>query len=286
MPQKDSKKTSASPGKRKKRRLILPLILIIGGLLMLASPWIGRLYNQWQERALLASFADEDEADAAYDAAQFLLDFDTLEKDDIDPSEAGLAVKEGPGGSAYKPTIIGSISIPKLKLLRPIANDVSRGDLRVAVGKIPGSSQIGQAGNISLAGHRNYAYKVFFDNLDRLEAGDLVILESNKGKFTYEIFERQIVEADNTSVLTINKQEHLVTLITCHPKWKNDKRLIYKGRLIDPLPKEEEAEAPAEGENPENPEDVEAAPSPEEREDTENQPLPQNPGEIQGEGLV
>lgn len=136
---------------------------------------------------------------------------------------------------SYKPTIIGSIKIPKLKLLRPIANDVSRGDLRVAVGKMPGSSNIGQEGNITLVGHRNYAYKVFFNDLDKL-VEDLIILESNTGTFTYEIFQSKIIEPDDNSVLAIKKNQYLITLITCHPKFKNDKRLVYIGQLIDPLP--------------------------------------------------
>ena len=207
------------------------LVIIIAGLLMVCSPWIGQGYNYFYEKWLISNIQDEPEQEEA-DNTGLMVDLSLLENEELLDSESGLEARP----SSYRPTIIGTITIPKLNLTRPISNDVSRSDLRVAIGKVPGSTGIGQPGNISLAGHRNYAYKVFFNNLDRLEIGDKVILESNKGKFTYEVYERLIVEPDEGWVMAIDKSQYIATLITCHPKYVNDKRLIYKAKLIDPAP--------------------------------------------------
>lgn len=74
----------------KKQRIIL-IILIIFGLILAASPFIGRLYNYWQEKQLLASFADEDNETEIKDPGQTLIDLSLLEEDEVLPEEEGCA---------------------------------------------------------------------------------------------------------------------------------------------------------------------------------------------------
>lgn len=223
-----------SPAKKSgsgKLRKSLSWLLIIGGLILLVSPWIGRAYNAYLDKQLLNSFEDEIVLEVEAPQEEVLVELADLEADE-----------EKPSGPAYQATIIGSINIPKLNLVRPIANGITRNDLKVAIGKIPGSANIGEAGNLNLAGHRNYAYKVFFDKLDQLEIGDDVILTSNKGTFTYRVYERMVVETTDVWVLSGDKTKYTCTLITCHPRITNEKRLIYKAELIDPLPETKEPE--------------------------------------------
>jgi sortase A len=243
---REEEKTSPSPlteekaGKNKKNAWwrFLSAIIIVIGILFLLSPFIGRLYNAWQEKQLLSSFADEEESvyadDGEYDKVLEELEVTEEEESAVAEEEKGVFVP------AYKPNIIGSINIPRLDLIRPIADNVSKKDLRKAIGKVPGSANIGDVGNVCLAGHRNYAYKVFFDDLDKLQTGDEIILESNKGVFVYRVYEKLVVMPTDSWVMAGDGSRRILTLITCDPPIINNKRLIYKAELSDPPPPAEE----------------------------------------------
>ncbi len=120
---------------------------------------------------------------------------------------------------------------------KPILEGVSLDDLARGLGHYPDSAMPGKVGNFAVAGHRA-THGEPFRNLDRLEAGDVVIVETENSWYRYVIDRHQIVDPTNVGVVLpvpnepeAEPTEKLITLTTCHPRWASTYRLIYWGHL-------------------------------------------------------
>lgn len=89
--------------------------------------------------------------------------------------------------------------------------------------------------NVYIAGHRlgyprTGSFLLFYD-LDKLRAGDKVFLEdANGGKYVYKVFERLIVDPDQTSVTKPLDGKNIVSLQACTlPDYS--KRLVVRAEL-------------------------------------------------------
>ena len=89
--------------------------------------------------------------------------------------------------------------------------------------------------NVYIAGHRlgfrhTDSWLAFYD-LEKLKKGDKVYLTDAKGKkYTYEVFQKKIVEPTDLSVLEPIKGKRIVSLQTCTlPDYT--KRVIYRAEL-------------------------------------------------------
>ena len=91
------------------------------------------------------------------------------------------------------------------------------------------SNNIGEKGNICIAGH-NYNNNSFFSRLDELEVADEILLEDLKGnKYVYKIFSIYEIDESDMSIL-LNTSEYELTLLTCNNS--NKKRIIVKASLF------------------------------------------------------
>ncbi|MGN1411967.1 MAG: class D sortase [Oscillospiraceae bacterium] len=72
------------------------------------------------------------------------------------------------------------------------------------------SAVIGTDGNTVIDAHVN----TFFANLDNLQVGDIVTLNTNYGEFTYQVREKIEFNKDNNSYVN-PKDENILTLYTC-----------------------------------------------------------------------
>jgi sortase A len=111
-----------------------------------------------------------------------------------------------------KGDIFGKIIIPKLDKELPIIHGTSQAELAKGVGHYIGSVLPGKGDNSVLAGHRDTVFK----DLDKLELGDHVIVETSAGSFTYEVSDIFIVESDDRTVI-VPHDEAVLTLVTCYP---------------------------------------------------------------------
>ncbi len=127
---------------------------------------------------------------------------------------------------AISVSAIGIIKIPAISISENLVEG-GGDELFYGVGHIPGTSLPGQEGNCVLAGHRNYLIMHPFRHLDMMDIGDKVLVEYEETRYTYEVFDTFVVEADNLSVLNPQEQEkELLTLVTCTPVLSPTKRLI------------------------------------------------------------
>ncbi|SDZ08393.1 class E sortase [Tindallia californiensis] len=99
---------------------------------------------------------------------------------------------------------------------------------------LPGTEK----GNTAFAAHRRGSY-AFFRDLDELNPGDQIILETETHRFVYEMAWLKIVDPYDWSVIDSTEKPAL-TLQTCEPKnHPGTHRLIARAYLEVAMPKEE-----------------------------------------------
>lgn len=135
-----------------------------------------------------------------------------------------------PGGS------LGRLYIPKLDKYWVVVEGVTDKDIAYAPGHYPDTAQPGEIGNFSVAGHRSPA--IFWD-LDRMRAGDAVVVETRNTFFVYRVSSTEIVAPTAVQVVApvpdqpgVTPTEAMLTLTTCNPKWDNYQRLIVHAKLV------------------------------------------------------
>lgn len=104
------------------------------------------------------------------------------------------------------------IFISKINLNAPILEGTSKEVLRRGVGHFTTTSK--WDGNVVLAAHnRGYKYN-FFQEIKRLEIGDLIEYQTEQGLRTYEVIEKKQIKETDLSCLE-NTKENQLTLLTC-----------------------------------------------------------------------
>jgi sortase A len=102
--------------------------------------------------------------------------------------------------------------IPKIGLVVPVYEGTSDLVLNRGLGHIVGTPQVGQSGNVGIAGHRDG----FFRKLKDIGPGDEIELQMIGGDETYVVENITIVNPENVDVLR-QDEEDVITLVTCYP---------------------------------------------------------------------
>ena len=120
---------------------------------------------------------------------------------------------------------IGLLSIPKIGLLDAIVEGVGEAQLEQGPGHYQGTPLPGQAGNVSIAGHRTtYAHP--FYNLNELAPGDGIYILTKQGFFRYKVTQSQVVAPTDVAVLDSKANQSTLTLTTCNPRYSAATRLV------------------------------------------------------------
>ncbi|MEK3808498.1 class D sortase [Bacillus sp. FSL H8-0547] len=107
---------------------------------------------------------------------------------------------------------IGNLSIPKLEANLPIYHGTAEEELEQGVGHYAGSVLPGEKDNSVLSGHRDTVFR----NLGEFGKGDLLIVTTSAGEFTYKVRQVRIVDKDDRTVI-VPKPKAVLTLSTCYP---------------------------------------------------------------------
>jgi sortase A len=105
-----------------------------------------------------------------------------------------------------------------------IVQGVGTDQLREGPGHYPGTPLPGQMGNVAIAGHRT-TYASPFYNLNELQSGDLITIQTVQGTFRYVVTENMVVSPSDSAVLDDTPDAEL-TLTTCNPRYSATERLI------------------------------------------------------------
>jgi sortase A len=125
--------------------------------------------------------------------------------------------------------------IPRLGSHWVVVEGVGPADIAYAPGHYPETAMPGQIGNFSVAGHRSPA--IFWD-LDRLQVGDAIVVETRDTWYVYRVTQSRIVLPTAVEVVApvpgqpaATPTDAYLTLTTCNPKWDNYERLIVHAKL-------------------------------------------------------
>lgn len=114
--------------------------------------------------------------------------------------------KSSPGAPA------AVLRIPRIDLAVPVYDELNERNLNRGAAHIAGTAPISATGNVGIAAHRDS----FFRGLQHVAVGDVIEVESLRGKLEYRITELSVVEPDDVSVLSPTDGP-VVTLVTCYP---------------------------------------------------------------------
>jgi sortase A len=152
----------------------------------------------------------------------------------VDPSASASPTQAAPPpippGSS-----LGRLYLPRLSKYWVVVEGIEPKDIAYAPGHYPDTARPGEIGNFSVAGHRSPA--IFWD-LDKMRAGDPVVVETQSTFFIYRVTELTIVAPTAIEVVApvpgqpgVTPTEAMLTLTTCNPKWDNYQRLIMHAQL-------------------------------------------------------
>ncbi|HEY5024536.1 MAG TPA: class E sortase [Acidimicrobiales bacterium] len=141
------------------------------------------------------------------------------------------ALSVAPTTPAPKPgTPIGLLTIPRMGMSgTAIVEGTDENQLQQGPGHYQGTPLPGQGGNAAIAGHRT-TYGAPFYNLNELQAGDPIMIQTSQGTFTYQVVMSHVVDPSNTAVLDASTGPEL-TLTTCNPRYSAATRLVVLARL-------------------------------------------------------
>lgn len=244
----------------------ISIILVVIGALIALSPLVGQWITKYQENKMMDEWLNSVDAEPLEETAEldpenalaqlreaFLAEnaeqgAAAAETADVEEAASGTAnaavvtQEDGAGDGSVagisKQTVLGIIQIKKIKVKAPVVEGVRPSNLKSAVGHIPGTAALGQPGNSALAGHRSYTFGKFFNRLNELVEGDEILITTKKEDLTYKVFKIHVVTPDDVSVLKGNKDDSIITLITCTPIYVASHRLIVVARLESRVLKE------------------------------------------------
>ena len=154
---------------------------------------------------------------------------------------------------AVDPTITDNVSpdprliIPKINVDAPVAFGIPNSEVSAAMSRgvahfsIPGANALpGQIGNLAISGHsagdvyNSNPYKFIFSGLERLEVGDLIYVNYESTRYTYQMVRREVVSPNNVAALVYETDKPMLTLITCTPLGSTRYRLLITAEQISP----------------------------------------------------
>lgn len=123
------------------------------------------------------------------------------------------------------------LQIPKINQDVPIVEGDGFEQLKKGVGHHINSANPGESGNVVLSAH-NDIHGEIFRHLDQLEAGDLIIIFSERQSYTYVVEDVLFVEPTQVEFLA-STGGPTATLISCYPYMIDNKRIVVTANLID-----------------------------------------------------
>jgi sortase A len=204
-------------------------VLITSGILMLVD---AGLTVVWQEpvSAFIAAReqgALEDELDDAGDVLAPVRAA-TVDEKDVRKRMRRLAaawrrhVDEGDA--------VGRIELPSLDRDYAVVQGTKLTTLRKGPGHYPKTPMPGEGGTIGVAGHRT-TYGAPFRTIDKLDAGDEIVMDMPYGKLTYRVEKTQIVPPDALWIIDRVPGKERIVLSACHPLYSASQRIVAFARL-------------------------------------------------------
>ena len=242
---------------KKKLNIIVVAVLFLAGLSVLLYPFVANQWNTYRQSRLMSSYeegvaekeaAGEIDYEAEWAAAKAYNDnlMPMILPDSFAVAEASSR------DEAYMmclnindDEVMGIVEIPKIDVELPIYHTTDEDVLQIGAGHLEGSSLPvgGESTHAVISAHRGLPSATLFTDLDKLEEGDHFLLHILDDTLAYEVDRIDVVEPDETELLSVVEGEDLVTLLTCTPYGVNTQRLLVRGHRVPYVPEEVAEEA-------------------------------------------
>ena len=225
-------------------RWLLAAACGVAALGLLFYPLVGELLNEKYhsdvETTYTAVIADTDDAEltAQREAAE-----------QYNAMLSGAAITEG--GASAPPLVYAQqltvggvmcyIDIPKINVYLPVQHGTDADTLERAVGHVVGTSLPvgGGSTHAVLSAHSGMASSKLFSDIDQLAEGDMFYIHVLGEVLAYQVDAVNTVLPTDTSLLQIEGEKDLVTLVTCTPFGVNTHRLLVRGHRVPYTPEQE-----------------------------------------------
>lgn len=242
---------------KKKLNIIVVAVLFLAGLSVLLYPFVANQWNTYRQSRLMSSY----EEGVAEKEAAGQIDYEAewaaakAYNDNLMPMilPDSFAVAEASSrDEAYMmclnindDEVMGIVEIPKIDVELPIYHTTDEDVLQIGAGHLEGSSLPvgGESTHAVISAHRGLPSATLFTDLDKLEEGDHFLLHILDDTLAYEVDQIDVVEPDETELLSVVEGEDLVTLLTCTPYGVNTHRLLVRGHRVPYVPEEVAGEA-------------------------------------------
>ena len=228
---------------RHKWILISFVLFAVAGVLLaypLVSTIINSKYHSDIETAYTAAIEDSnaDELEQQRQAAQ-----------QYNAMLSGAAIAEG--GADVPPLVYAEqltvggvmcyVDIPKINVYLPVQHGTDADTLEKSVGHVVGTSLPvgGSSTHAVLSAHSGLASSKLFSDIDQIEKGDVFYIHVLGDTLAYEVDSIHTVLPTDTSLLQIEDNKDLVTLVTCTPFGVNTHRLLVRGHRVPYTPEQE-----------------------------------------------
>lgn len=212
------KKGKRKTGFQKKTKTRMGIVLVIVGIILLASPWLTDLYTNWQQGILLRE----------YEGA-----FDKLPGIDFLPAEGAPTGFENvilkvPKNELEVAVIAPPTTIEELDRLN------RKGPVFFRSSAMPGAKE-----TVAIIAHRN-VYGGHFKNIHLIGEGDKIYLDTPQRNYIYSFVESIIVDINDDEkmeeIFDVEPENHRLLLTTCehmgkNPHWDTPYRLIVVANL-------------------------------------------------------
>lgn len=227
---------------------VLPTILIVlvflAGIAVFLYPTLSNyLYEKNSSKAITehsenlaklspAAIAEEKEAIKRYNKS--LSENAVVLTDPFDPDAYPITDGEYTELLAFD-EVMASIEIPAIDVYLPIYHGTAEETLLIGVGHLENTSLPagGTSTHAVLSAHCGLPSARLFTDLHLLKQDSIFRIHVLDETLTYQVYEIETVDPDDSSSLFIQEGEDLVTLITCTPYGKNTHRLLVHGRRIE-----------------------------------------------------
>lgn len=221
--------------KKSFQQLIVIVIFTIGGLIF-TYPFYSNAINYVVDQYRLAHLENKVQENYEVQKANMEQANEKIRANGItidhDPFDAILVEKNKLDLNKH---LIGSITIPKINLTVPLFDTLTEEILENGAGVLQGTSMpTGGIGNYSvISAHRGLAERVLFRHLDKLENGDVFLIENSGELLAYKVIDSHTVKPEETEIIQQDPNKDLVSLLTCTPYMINSHRLIITGERAE-----------------------------------------------------
>ena len=131
--------------------------------------------------------------------------------------------------------IMGYIEVPVIDVTLPIYHTTDDSVLQIGAGHMEGTSLPvgGKNTHTVLSAHSGMSGSRMFSDLDKVSAGDLVILKVLGETLAYKVTGSEVVLPSAVDKIQIEGDKDLVTLITCVPYGVNTHRLLVRAERTE-----------------------------------------------------